>query len=1657
MNRSFPAPSSKLSTKIVFNLCVLVMVAPASAFAQSLYYDTNGSAGGTSTASSQNLTDSVWTTDPTGSITTGGFVYGDNVVFSATDGVNIGTGAQNITVNASGEAVNSFTMNNGAVTLLGSSTPNFAIGNGGITIKSNDGATTFDSSLGTITLGGNESWSNDSTQAFNVGASIASPGGNVLTFNGTGSGATTISGNITGATQLVDSSTTSVLNLNSNNNSYTGGTIIKGGTVNAASNGSLGGGSAALTLQNGAKLTVGGSSFNHPLSVTGGGTLNFTGGDIVLGGGPGSITADTLTIGTGDVLDNTSGSQNISRLNLVGGSSFSRLLVGLFTGTSGLLNGATVNVSNGYILDFATGNFGQPKSITFASGTALEMRNGATVNLDSNVKLPTAGIFTVGADDVGSGTMNLAGGINLSGNLSINVNTSGNVYTHINGAIMGGTTSALTVTGSGNSGNNSVLYLGGTNTFKGGLNIVPNSDPSVTAHAATVDINGDSSRIGDSINIDGGTLAVGPGGSLPSAAVVNIGSNGSDLSRFQIGDSSGTNSVTVGSIYGQGGNDEIVGGNSSVSNLTVHVASGVNDVYYGRVGGNDVNNGNNVSLTANGPGTLILARGDNSFSGGVYVDGASILETPFDGAIGPDSNAVTLTNGGQIFIGASISGVDGNAGPIGGGNFNHAVVLGTGGGTIGGQYDYVINNTITGGTGLKVVSGDFLANSGSGSNNTGAITVTNGGTRLLMFQAGILSGAPSVTVSNGATFDFGMGGSYTANDQITMGNGTAIEDRGTNVVLNNLVVPTKGASVSSPIPSFIIGSDDVGGGNITVANGIHLADTNLNIEVSQRVNGGTGVYFNGGFSGQGNLSTSAFYAVDGNNNPLWQDGTIHLGGTNTYRGNTKVTSGTLDLTGDNTGVTGWGGGAPTYTISSSSYSTTTNSGGIAYLQIGGGGSIASNSNIVIGSSAGFSFLVLGDGNGAVTQNIAKLSMANSAGDNASILGGSSSVSNLIVNVAAGSTQTYNGLFGSTYNTPGRANQDNLGVTFNLGTGAVMILGGFQSDNIAGGFTLNGGKVVLNGIGASGVLGTTATNVTLNNTTLYLAQGIDYENLRPDQHFILGTGTNTITSNDGITTFGGTINAGAGSELHVSGPNMLLDPVSNTLSNYSILDIDGGRTFIDGGNGTAILPTSTVNVAKGAILDFSTGTTVNSDITYNFGAGGGLIQRNNGTNVTLSHAFLPGQGTFAIGTDDVGNSGSFNLTGAQTLTGNLNLAVNRTSVAVTLRGNISGAGGLTQSAGPNAPGNLYLTGINTYAGATAVTGGTMFIQGDNSGAGDDYSVSGGATMDVGSTGSISNAANVTLGAGNTSGTFQLGDSNGASNVTVASIKTSGTGNSNQVVGGGSASTSTFTVNNNTADTYSGKIGGSGTNQNNIAFVKSGTGTLSLSGNNTYTGGTSVTAGRLAVNGSILGDVTTSVNASVGGSGLIAGTIGGAGSIDPGNSPGILTASATDPTGGLTYNFEMQQAGAPNWSIPTASGNDVLHLTSATPFTSALTSDNVINVYFTRANGTYDGSFFVEGSTDNLSANIASATFNYYLADGTGSVSYNGHFYDEITSGVTMTVIPVSDVNFGAGPIDGFTGQFTLEVTDIPEPSTYAMMIGGLAFLAFWQYRNRKSRS
>ena len=424
-----------------------------------------------------------------------------------------------------------------------------------------------------------------------------------------------------------------------------------------------------------------------------------------------------------------------------------------------------------------------------------------------------------------------------------------------------------------------------------------------------------------------------------------------------------------------------------------------------------------------------------------------------------------------------------------------------------------------------------------------------------------------------------------------------------------------------------------------------------------------------------------------------------------------------------------------------------------------------------------------------------------------------------------------------------------------------------------------------------------------------------------------------------------------------------------------------------------------------------------------------------------------------------NTGSLTFSGPVDLGNETNLVrtlltADGTSHAFT--GVVSGARGIIKQGG----GTLALSGGNTFEGGLYVDNGVLDLAGGSLAEGI-VEIGGGAS------GSGVNASNAVLRV-STDGTFGRAitvnaetNASGVSGLRI--IEFANAGGTTAILSGNVSLEKNLTANVGTSSAVgelSGSIAGSG------GLTKEGLGRLNLSANNSYTGPTTVAAGTLELsNGSIASSsVTVSSGASLSGYGSV-GTLSGEGSIDPGNSPGIVTAEQINPSAGTDYNFELTGT-VPTFNNAASSVNDLIRVTSPTPFSQSLAGGNAINIYFIGAalftgntGVQYKGGFFTDEPAS-FASSIGGATFNYFFANASGATSYNGvNFYTKseyetvVLFGTNLT-ISVSTVaqtaDFGSGDI---TGQI-MQIDVIPEPTTYALL--GLSALAFYisQWRCRR---
>lgn len=558
-----------------------------------------------------------------------------------------------------------------------------------------------------------------------------------------------------------------------------------------------------------------------------------------------------------------------------------------------------------------------------------------------------------------------------------------------------------------------------------------------------------------------------------------------------------------------------------------------------------------------------------------------------------------------------------------------------------------------------------------------------------------------------------------------------------------------------------------------------------------------------------------------------------------------------------------------------------------------------------------------------------------------------------------------------------------------GTSAFQLRAG---QSYTGTTTINGGSLQLTAANAL----PDSTAVTINSGTLNLANFSDtVGSVGGAGGVSLGSGTLTTGGNNASTTLGGLISGTGG------------------------LVKNGTGTFTLGGNNT-----------------YSGATSINAG-TLQLGAANRIANNSAVTVATGASLALNG---FAETLGSLSGDGSITL-------GSGSLTVGSGNVSSTFNGVISGTGGLTKGG----TGTFTLGGANTWSGATSITGGTLQLGGSERIANNSaVTLSAGTTLALSgfneSVGSLAGSGTVSLGAGTLTtglngtsttysgvlagtgtvtklgaGTFTLSGVNtftGALNVQAGTL---GFGSANRLTGGNAVTISpgaSLLLNNNsqTLGSLSGTgnvtLGSgtltSGTNGGSTAYggvisgtgglAKSGTGVLTLTGANTYTGATTINAGTLRLgaaerlsNSSAL-NVLAGATFDLNGSSETVASMAGAGSIQLGTSGATLATAGTTTTA-----FSGVLAGTGNL---TKGGTGTLTLSGANSYTGAtqVNAGTLIAANATALGGTATGTTVASGATLRVS-NAAVGNENVTLSgngvsnagaltgDGTASLAGN----------------------------------------------------------------------
>jgi autotransporter-associated beta strand protein len=600
------------------------------------------------------------------------------------------------------------------------------------------------------------------------------------------------------------------------------------------------------------------------------------------------------------------------------------------------------------------------------------------------------------------------------------------------------------------------------------------------------------------------------------------------------------------------------------------------------------------------------------------------------------------------------------------------------------------------------------------------------------------------------------------------------------------------------------------------------------------------------------------------------------------------------------------------------------------------------------------------------------------------------------------------------------------------------------NDYTGGTTLQGGALL---VGHANALG--AGNVTTSATS--------------GDRVVLGAATNGIAIGNNIAVGGNGMSLGLGDREggFSAGTNSLT--VNGVISGSGRVTVEA-PTVLAGGN------TNTGGISIWA----------NTTVTNDAGLGSTSGTVDVGRNATL---------TFSTATPAIGNLASSSQFDSSAGTGTISLGsgvltINQAS-NFTFSGVISGTGGLTK----NGTATLTLPASNTYTGVTTLSAGTLSVSaiGNGGSAGGLGAASnaasnlvfngtggGGAVMYTGSTASTdrnftinagktatfavaNSGANLTLSGASTStngglikngpGTLTLSGTNLHTGVTtlnggVLSVSTIGNGGVSGNLGAASSAASNLVFNGNgngagallytgaTASTDRGftinsgrtaviNVSNSGTNLTiggssgtGGGLTKTGAGTLTLGGTYAYTGATTVSSGTLLVNGSISSSTFSVVSgATLGGSGTVgAVSIASGATLAPGSSAGLLS------TGNLSLlGTTMMELGG---TTRGSGGYDAIDVAGNITFGGTL-SVSLINSY----------------------SPVSGASFNLFDWTGTPSGTFSTLNLPSLSGGLTWDTSNL----YTAG---------TITASAIPEPSTYAALVGLAAFgLVCWRRRSR----
>jgi fibronectin-binding autotransporter adhesin len=1203
--------------------------------------------------------------------------------------------------------------------------------------------------------------------AFSAGVNFTNP----LTVNGTftksGNGGSSFSAAapISG-TGIINWSGQADLQLNGNNSGFTG-TFNHGGSPATAltlgNNSALGAGTFVFqtnmpvqsSVANLLNPNVTALTFASDMSFIGSNNMNLGAGAVTINGASRILTVTGVTVTLGGAVGQDAVGRTLTKagtgtlvlsgsLNYTGNTTLSAGNLNLSGSSSSynstlIVNAGNLNLGGGT----STGSLGATPTLTLGGGTFSYTRTGTNTQsfTTTNFNSAPANVLTVASGN----TLNL-GSIVRGAGVSYDFST-----------IPGGGTVAANASNNSAAGIMSTYFTFGANTWA----VANGPGVAISAFAGYTQTSGAgttaSNYTGANIDVDNSAGTLSGGITTNSLRFNSAAANTLTLAGVNVISSGG---ILVGS--GVGTNlSTITGGTSLTGPASGALTIWQNNTAGGLTIGANIINSGTTPLDKFGAGTLTLS-GTNTYTGTTTIYGGTLAVS--GGAAIANTGLVTLANTAGVIFQLNSSETIGNL---------------SGGGTTGGVVA-LQGNTLTVGDGnAQTYAGAFTGTSGSSIIKQGPQTLTLSNVTSIpgtaTINAGMLAFSSTTTVSGG-TITLGANSSGLL---FNGGNSAGVSGAG-GVKINNPIV--LGNSVTTT-GARLWATGNQGSwkftGGITGAAGAAGAQTLL---FDTRGGGGVGgdrtTTTISGVIANGNQPLNLNFAITpqtsstaSNNHPTY----VNLTDANTFTGSLTATRGT-------NGATSW------LTIGGEHWADGPGNTP-TYGRMGSGRLGDNNSGVYAGA------INLGNAAGQIV-NLSYFSSANQTWSG--VIGGGSNPHGALVKEGTGTLTLTNA---NVYNSLTTVGGGTLLLGFDTTTSNILPSGtplnmglgtSYKSDSVSGNAAMtiaggpSGGTLQLAGTAASATQ-TVASLTTAANTASTILVGAN-------RTLTVTSGTVTTGANSSL--HFNTVAGGADASTSTVGTSVVAFGAAPTFtSGFTVTDSTGfGLATVNGSNqvirntSTTLLPgTTATSSATDYQIDNNTGvpgadgsstlaitaTRSTKSITVDTTGGSGVLTLNSGVILSNNIWNFGGSNNYQI-------TGSASGAGVRPVASNDTMVINNYNIGtVTFTSPIlaNGANALVV----NGIGTTVLNGLNTFTGATTISGGTL---------------------QIGATGRL------------VGGTY-------AGGITV------GTG-------------SLFRYSGSNAQTLSGAITGAG------GLTKdTNTSDLTLSGTNTYTGTTTVSAGRIMV--------------------------------------------------------------------------------------------------------------------------------------------------------------------------------------------------------------------